>query len=91
MQARVLCSLMLGATAVAFVPSSASAKEPVPVTADDHDSEGYSYVFKDDPLSAMVGAETFARVTVLNHADRSTLIRPRTAFVVQLLKSVESL
>jgi hypothetical protein len=54
-------------------------------------STDYSYRFNDDPLSATGFDPAFPRIFVMARADRATLIRPRTAFVVELLKSVEKL
>jgi hypothetical protein len=51
----------------------------------------YLYRFEDDPLSATGLEVSFPIISVRNRADRATLIRPRTAFVVELLKSVEKL
>jgi hypothetical protein len=51
----------------------------------------YLYRFEDDPLSATGLDATFPRIYVMARAERDTLIRPRTAFVMELLKSVEKL
>lgn len=49
------------------------------------------YEFGDDALlGGMIDANA-ARITVRPRAARSTLVRPRTHFVPELLKSVESL
>ena len=53
--------------------------------------DGYQYVFTDDPLAAGLFGANEARIVVRPGAARATLIRPRTAFVIELLKSVESL
>jgi hypothetical protein len=52
---------------------------------------GYSYVFTDDPLAAGAFGANEARIPVLRHVLGGTLIRPRTDFVPELLKTVESL
>jgi hypothetical protein len=54
-------------------------------------STGYSVAFDDDPLQAGGIGGVSARIAIVERASRSTLIRPRTAFVVELLKSVEKL
>jgi hypothetical protein len=55
------------------------------------DPRGYSYQFSDDPLAAGGFDAHDARILVASHVIRTTLIRPRTAFVVEMLKSVENL
>ncbi len=48
-------------------------------------------IFKDDPLAAGgLGPNDF-RITVPPTAKRVTLLRPRTQFVQEMLKSVENL
>jgi hypothetical protein len=54
-------------------------------------STGYAVAFDDDPLQAGGIGGVTTRIAILERASRSTLIRPRTAFVVELLKSVEKL
>jgi hypothetical protein len=53
--------------------------------------DGYGYKFKDDPLQAGGFGPRDARLRVVPHAGRSLLIRPRTQFVAEMLKSVEDL
>jgi hypothetical protein len=55
------------------------------------DKEGYGYEFDDDPLSAGGFGPNDATIRVRPRAARTTLIRPRTSFVPEMLKSVESL
>ncbi len=52
---------------------------------------GYHYSFDDDPLQAGGLAPLVSRIAIAMRASRATLIRPRTAFVVELCKSVEHL
>jgi hypothetical protein len=52
---------------------------------------GYRYVFDDDPMRAGGLTANDARVRVLPHSLRQTLIRPRVTFVPQMLASVEDL
>ncbi|MDP9001215.1 MAG: hypothetical protein M3O46_14025 [Myxococcota bacterium] len=51
----------------------------------------YGYVFSDDPMQAGAFTPTDARITVSRHVVRTQLIRPRRAFVVEMLRSVETL
>jgi len=53
--------------------------------------EGYGYSFDDDPLSAGGFGPNDATIRVRPRAARTTLIRPRTSFVPEMLKSVENL
>jgi hypothetical protein len=53
--------------------------------------EGYGYEFDDDPLSAGGFGPNDATIRVRPRAARTTLIRPRTSFVPEMLKSVENL
>ncbi len=57
----------------------------------DDKSAGYGYSFDDDPLSAGGFGPNDATIRVRPRAARTTLIRPRTSFVPEMLKSVESL
>ncbi len=54
-------------------------------------ASGYRVNFDDDPLEAGGLGPIGARIAVMARASHTTLIRPRTAFVVELLKSVEHL
>lgn len=53
--------------------------------------EGYGYEFEDDPLNAGGFGPNDATIRVRPKAARTTLIRPRTSFVREMLKSVENL
>lgn len=53
--------------------------------------DGYGYEFDDDPLSAGGFGPNDAQIRVRKKAPRVTLIRPRTSFVPEMLKSVENL
>lgn len=56
------------------------------------DSEGgYGYEFSDDPLNAGGFGPNDATIRVRPGPVRTTLIRPRTSFVNEMLKSVENL
>jgi hypothetical protein len=52
---------------------------------------GYGYEFSDDPLSAGNFGPNDATIRVRPGPVRTTLIRPRTSFVPEMLKSVENL
>lgn len=53
--------------------------------------EGYGYEFSDDPLNAGGFGPNDATIKVRPRAARTTLIRPRTTFVPEMLKSVENI
>src|SRR5512146_831810 len=53
--------------------------------------DAYGYEFSDDPLSAGGFGPNDATIRVRPGPVRTTLIRPRTSFVPEMLKSVENL
>lgn len=55
------------------------------------DPDGYGYEFDDDPLNAGGFGPNDATIRVRPKAARTTLIRPRTSFVPEMLKSVENI
>jgi hypothetical protein len=67
-----------------------------PAQAQEHQAPGKAardqvYVFPDDPLDAVGHSERGARLRLRQTAGRTTLIRPRTHFIVELTQSVENL
>lgn len=78
-----------------FATSSAEAQGPAggggaaPKTTAGGD--GYGYEFSDDPLAAGGFGPGDATIRVRPGPVRTTLIRPRTSFVPEMLKSVENL
>ena len=54
-------------------------------------SGDYGYKFEDDPLAAGGFGPADATILVRPGPVRTTLIRPRTSFVPEMLKSVENL
>ncbi len=57
----------------------------------DGDDDSYGYEFGDDPLSAGGFGPNDATIRVRSGPVRRTLIRPRTSFVPEMLKSVEEI
>jgi len=53
--------------------------------------DGYGYEFSDDPLSAGGFGPNDATIRVRPGPVRTTLIRPRTEFIQEMLRSVENL
>ena len=87
-------SIRVGLTGVAFGAAVFAASSLVLAQAKDAaggDKEGYGYEFDDDPLSAGGFGPNDATIRVRPRAARTTLIRPRTSFVPEMLKSVENL
>ena len=62
-----------------------------PKAAGSKKEEGYGYEFSDDPLAAGGFGPNDATIRVRPGPVRTTLIRPRTSFVPEMLKSVENL
>jgi len=94
--------VLFGLIAAAFVFSSAEAfaQQPgaagaggagVKATGAAGKDEGYGYEFSDDPLAAGGFGPNDATIRVRPGPVRTTLIRPRTSFVPEMLKSVENL
>ena len=75
------------ATVAFFVSTAAFAQ----VSKTEDTNEGYGYTFDDDPLAAGGFGPNDATIRVRQRAARTTLIRPRTSFVPEMLKSVENL
>jgi hypothetical protein len=84
------------AMGVAFVgvllsSSLAFAQAAKPAAAAAGKDQGYGYEFSDDPLNAGGFGPNDATIRVRPGPVRTTLIRPRTSFVPEMLKSVENL
>lgn len=83
----VLVALGVG-LGLSLTTMSASAQEGIQESKTD---DGYGYSFDDDPLNAGGFGPNDATIRVRARAARTTLIRPRTSFVPEMLKSVENL
>jgi uncharacterized membrane protein len=93
-RARISTKWMLaGALAGAFVlASSSSFAQDAKTTGGDTGGNGdYGYKFEDDPLAAGGFGPSDATIRVRPGPVRTTLIRPRTSFVPEMLKSVENI
>lgn len=82
-----LTAVALGAIALLVAPA-AFAQE---VKETKEDTGDYGYEFDDDPLNAGGFGPNDATIKVRARAARTTLIRPRTSFVPEMLKSVENI
>jgi hypothetical protein len=76
---------------LAIVLVSSRGRADPPKNASSVPAGDYSYRFVDDALTAGGFGGNDARIVVASHVIRTTLIRPRTAFVVEMLKTVENL
>ena len=89
-------SLRIGMAALAlgvstFVLSSSAFAQGKPAVNEEKSDDGYGYTFEDDPLNAGGFGPNDATIRVRPRAARTTLIRPRTSFVPEMLKSVENI
>ncbi len=94
----IVSSVMMGlflvgssAFAPAFAQTGAPAAGAAPAAGGGDKKDGYGYEFSDDPLSAGGFGPNDATIRVRPGPVRTTLIRPRTSFVPEMLKSVENL
>jgi hypothetical protein len=84
--------LLSSASAFAQAPGGAAAGGAAPkASGGGGKDEGYGYEFSDDPLAAGGFGPNDATIRVRPGPVRTTLIRPRTSFVPEMLKSVENL
>ncbi|MEO7109692.1 MAG: hypothetical protein ABI183_04555 [Polyangiaceae bacterium] len=82
--------VLVSASAFAQAPA-AGAGGAAPAAGGGDGKDGYGYEFSDDPLSAGGFGPNDATIRVRPGPVRTTLIRPRTSFVPEMLKSVENL
>ena len=80
--------LAVGVGVALSLTSMLAAAQPIQESKTD---DGYGYSFDDDPLNAGGFGPNDATIRVRARAARTTLIRPRTSFVPEMLKSVENL
>ncbi len=84
-----LAALAVGAATLVLAPSVFA--QGAAKAAESKSDEGYGYTFEDDPLNAGGFGPNDATIRVRPRAARTTLIRPRTSFVPEMLKSVENI
>lgn len=82
---------VVAAVLTSVVASSAFAQAAQGGAGGGKKEEGYGYEFSDDPLNAGGFGPNDATIRVRPGPVRTTLIRPRTSFVPEMLKSVENL
>ena len=89
--ARVLVGTIATAWFLASSVAFAQGAGGVKATGGGEKDEGYGSEFSDDPLAAGGFGPNDATIRVRSGPVRTTLIRPRTSFVPEMLKSVENL
>ncbi len=83
--------VLVSASAFAQAPAAGAGAAPAAGGGGGDGKDGYGYEFSDDPLSAGGFGPNDATIRVRPGPVRTTLIRPRTSFVPEMLKSVENL
>lgn len=93
MTKRTKQALVISAAAaiLAFSTTAMAQETKVKESAGGGGGDGYGYEFDDDPLNAGGFGPNDATIRVRPKAMRTTLIRPRTSFIPEMLKSVENL
>jgi len=87
---KALCGLMV-TSILATVASSALADPPANTYVEQKSTDGQNVVFKDDPLAAGGFGSGDVMLKMRPTAVRMLLVRPRTQFVSEMLKSVENM
>jgi hypothetical protein len=87
---RIAAGLFAGAL-ITLSSTMAFAQKQDVKSSDGDGGDGYGYEFGDDPLQAGGFGPSDATIRVRPGPVRRTLIRPRTTFVPEMLKSVENL
>jgi hypothetical protein len=84
--------LLSGAAIATLVLSAATSfAQDAKSTGGEGGNGDYGYKFEDDPLAAGGFGPSDATIRVRPGPVRTTLIRPRTSFVPEMLKSVENI
>jgi len=84
-------AISIGVAAFFALAPAAFAQAAAPAAGGGDKADGYGYEFSDDPLNAGGFGPNDATIKVRPRAARTTLIRPRTTFVPEMLKSVENI
>lgn len=87
MRQRLAVATVLGLVVLSTSNTGWCTERAVTTTTD----TGYAYTFKDDLVGGNAPNAGAPRIQVIGHARRDVLIRPRLAFIPELLKSVENL
>ena len=84
-------AISIGVAAFALTPAAFAQDKAAAAGGGGDKADGYGYEFSDDPLNAGGFGPNDATIRVRPGPVRTTLIRPRTSFVPEMLKSVENL
>jgi hypothetical protein len=85
-----LAAVLLSLSAKSYAQDAAGGAAPAANGASGGNGD-YGYKFEDDPLAAGGFGPSDATIRVRPGPVRTTLIRPRTSFVPEMLKSVENI
>jgi hypothetical protein len=85
-----LAAVLLSLSAKSYAQEAAGGA-PAATAGGSGASGDYGYKFEDDPLAAGGFGPSDATIRVRPGPVRTTLIRPRTSFVPEMLKSVENI
>lgn len=91
MRIKATAALTAGMAIMVLSATAMAQEQGVKETAASGGGDGYGYEFDDDPLNAGGFGPNDATIRVRPKAMRTTLIRPRTSFIPEMLKSVENL
>jgi hypothetical protein len=86
-----LAAVLLSLSAKSYAQDAAGAAAPAAANGASGGNGDYGYKFEDDPLAAGGFGPSDATIRVRPGPVRTTLIRPRTSFVPEMLKSVENI
>lgn len=84
------CGALLASALVALA-APASAQQPQSTYVEKKSAEGQDIRFGDDPLGAIAGNPIGLQLSGFHPPKRYDIMRPRTTFVPQMLKSVEAM
>ena len=91
-RSRIALAVLAFSISASFaMPAAFAQGKGKPAVKEKSADEGYGYEFEDDPLNAGGFGPNDATIRVRPRAARTTLIRPRTSFVPEMLKSVENI
>ncbi len=86
-----LAAVLLSLSAQSYAQDAAGGAAPAAANGASGGNGDYGYKFEDDPLAAGGFGPSDATIRVRPGPVRTTLIRPRTSFVPEMLKSVENI
>lgn len=91
MHSLVRCAALAAVATVVFTHRSASAQPVNDTPKVDGSGATYSVEFVEDPLNALAEGTIIPRIVVRPGPVRTMLLRPRTSYVSEMLKTVEAI